>query len=391
MTGPDHTPLAGRDLGLVLADLEACAARPFAEAGPMPAALFHAESFLQREIETVFAREWICLGRADDVAAPGDFTGHHIAGVPVLAVRQPDGAIKVLLNACAHRRARITDADRGNAERLICPYHGWTYDCAGRLVAAPFMKSVAGFDMAAHRLMELHCELWEGFIYATLSPERPESMARRLAGFHKDVVGRFAMADYVGVIHETMAWDCNWKNLIENFSESYHVPIAHRETFATAKRVLDYYTCSEGEDWCSYHWGDTPPGDGADWAGPDLGRVHGEWARRVVVACVFPCHLITLTANMLWTISVQPDGVGRFKAHWGVSVPRAVLDAVGDAGREKWLTEMRRFMDVANDEDRPLCEALYQGTAAPHPPPGRYHPIERNIWDFTRYLARMTA
>ena len=387
MTNSDHTPLAGRDLGAVLADLEACAARPFAEAGPMPTALFHADSFLQREIETLFAREWICLGRTDDVAAPGDFIGRDIAGVAVLVVRQHDGAIKVLLNACAHRRARITDAATGNAERLICPYHGWTYDCSGRLVAAPFMKSVPGFDLADYRLVELHSELWEGFVYATLSPERPEPVASRLAGFHRDVAGRFAMADYVGVIHETMAWECNWKNLIENFSESYHVPIAHRQTFASAKRVLDHYTCSEGEDWCSYHWGETPPADGDDWAGPDIGRLQGEWARRVIVACIFPCHLITLTANMLWTISVQPDGVGRFNTHWGVSVPRTVLDSLG----EPWLADLRRFMDVANDEDRPVCEALYQGTKAPHPPPGRYHPIERNIWDFTRYLARMTA
>jgi choline monooxygenase len=387
MSGFDHTPLAGRDLGAVLADLQASAAQPFPEAGPMPAALFHAQSFHQREIETIFAREWICLGRADDVPHAGDFTGHDIAGVPVLAVRQPDGAIKVLLNACAHRRARVTDAATGNAERLICPYHGWTYDCTGRLVAAPFMKTVPGFDMSAHRLVELHSELWQGFIYASLSPEAPEPVAQRLAGFHDDIVGRFAMTDYVGVMRETMSWDCNWKNLIENFTESYHVPIAHRETFAYAKRSLDHYTCSEGEDWCSYHWGDTPPNDGADWDGAVTDRDLGDWDRRVVVACIFPSHLITLTANMLWYITVQPHGVGRFNAQWGVSAPQPVLDSAGD----NWLTELRRFMDRANDEDKPLCEALYRGTAAPNPPPGRYHPIERNIWDFTRYLARLTG
>ena len=103
------------------------------------------------------------------------------------------------------------------------------------------------------------------------------------------------------------------------------------------------------------------------------------------------CGLITLTANLLWYISVQPDGVGRFKALWGVSVPPDVLASVGEAGREDWLAGMRRFMDRANEEDRPLCEALYQGTMAPQAPPGRYHPIERNVWDFGRYLARMTA
>ena len=391
MTGRDFTPHAGRDLGAVLAELEACAATPFAEARPMPAATFHAESFLRREVETVFAHEWICLGRADDVPAPGDFIGPQIAGVPVLAVRQHDGGIAVFVNACAHRRSRLTDAPSGNADRLICPYHGWTYDCAGRLVAAPYMKDVPGFELADHRLKTLHSELWEGFIYATLSREPPKPVAERLAGFHADVAGRFAMASYVGVMREEMAWDANWKNLIENFSESYHVPIAHRETFAAAKRGLDGYVCSEGETWCAYHWGDTPPAEGEAWDGAANDRLTGEWARRVVVACVFPCHLITLTANLLWYISVQPDGVGRFKALWGVAVPAEVLESVGKAGREDWLAGLRRFMDLANAEDRPLAEALYQGTAAPDLPTGRYHPIERNIWDFARYLARMTG
>ena len=95
MTKRDFSPLAGRDLASVLADLEACAATPFAEARPMPAATFHAESFLRREVEAVFATEWICLGRADDISEPGDFIGHQIAGVPVLAVRQHEGGIKV--------------------------------------------------------------------------------------------------------------------------------------------------------------------------------------------------------------------------------------------------------------------------------------------------------
>ena len=70
-------------------------------------------------------------------------------------------------------------------------------------------------------------------------------------------------------------------------------------------------------------------------------------------------------------------------------MPPEVLADVEDDARDAWLDEFKRYIDVANDEDRALVEALHRGSASTLLPQGTYHPIERNLWQFTRYLARV--
>ena len=103
--------------------------------------------------------------------------------------------------------------------------------------------------------------------------------------------------------------------------------------------------------------------------------------------CVFPNHLVTLMPDYLWYISVQPEGVDRMQATWGVAVPPEVLADIEEKDFPDWLRQFRGYMDVANDEDKPLVEALHRGSASALLPAGTYHPIERNLWQFTRYLA----
>jgi hypothetical protein len=107
--------------------------------------------------------------------------------------------------------------------------------------------------------------------------------------------------------------------------------------------------------------------------------------------CVFPNHLVTLMPDFLWWISVQPDGVGAFQASWGVAIPPEVLDDIAPDTYDTWLRNLEAYMDTANDEDKILVEALFTGTASPHLPRGTLHPIERNLWQFTRYLSRVCS
>ena len=103
--------------------------------------------------------------------------------------------------------------------------------------------------------------------------------------------------------------------------------------------------------------------------------------------CVFPNHLITLMPDYLWYISVQPLGTDRMRATWGLAVPPEVIADVSDEDREAYVAEFRRYLIVANDEDKALVEALHRGSSSPLLPQGTYHPIERNLWQFMRYLA----
>ncbi len=377
-----------------LADVQSmlrAAARPFETATPIPAAVNHSTAFHDHEQKTIFMREWICVGRADEVAAPGDFLTHEIAGAPILIVRQDDGELRAFVNACAHRAARLVASVDGCAKRFTCPYHAWTYGRDGRLLLAPYMETKDGFDASQHSLKPLRLEVWEGFVYVTLASEPANSVADALAPLRENVVGRFDMAGYRTVARRSMSWAANWKNLIENFTESYHVPMAHGKTFAQHKKPLADYHCGEDSDYYGYHYAAQPSETGAGAAHPDNDRLVGEWRRMMVDFCVFPNHLVTLMPDFLWWISVQPQGVDRFQAIWGVAIPGEVLDDVPEDEFEGWLSKLLDYMDTANDEDKILVEALFRGTRSPVLPAGTYHPLERNLWQFARYLTRVTC
>ena len=381
-----HQDLA---LNTVLERLKEAAGRPFEDARPIPAEVHHSRAFLDRERQSIFTQEWICVGRSDEIAAHGDYMTHEIAGVPIFVVRQADLSIKAFVNACAHRFSRLLSGEAGSRKRFTCPYHAWTYDCAGALVRAPFMEMQEGFDLSTHRLRELLVEVWEGFLYATLAENPAKSLAEALAPLRDNVVGRYDMAGYRTVLRETMTWDANWKNLIENFSESYHVPIAHRKTFARHKKDLGAYICGEDSDHYGYHRAAQPSNSGSGAAHPANDRLQGEWRRMMIDFCIFPSHLVTLMPDYLWYITVQPSGTAQMRATWGVAFPPEILAEVPADEYESWLANFKAYMDTANGEDKPLVESLYRGTASPLLPHGTLHPIERNIWQFTRYLARV--
>jgi choline monooxygenase len=378
-----NTPLAE-----VQGQLRTAAARPFDQARPAPAAINHSLAFAAEEQKTLFQQEWICVGRADEIARPGDFMTHEIAGVPVLIVRQAGGQINAFVNACAHRFACLTKETTGTAKRFTCPYHAWTYGLDGELIRAPFMEMKDSFDPTQHRLRSIASEVWEGFLYISLS-DNPRPLHNALALLTQNIIGRFDMARYQTVMREEMIWGANWKNLIENFTESYHVPMAHKKTFAKHGKPLTAYVCGEDHDHYCYHRApqQADTGGGAAHAAND--RLTGEWRRMMIDFCIFPSQLVTLMPDSLWYISVQPHGVDQFRATWGVAIPPEVLADVPPDEYDGWLHGLRDYMNIANGEDKILVGALHRGTASPLLPDGALHPIERNLWQFTQYLSRM--
>ena len=106
--------------------------------------------------------------------------------------------------------------------------------------------------------------------------------------------------------------------------------------------------------------------------------------------CVFPNHLITLMTDYFWYISVQPRTIDKFKATWGFAIPPEVLDELPEKDFDKWKKDMLDYMNIANEEDRIVVEGLHRGTSSANLPNGTFHPIERNLWQFIRYLARVT-
>ena len=120
---------------------------PFERARAMPPSVYTSPEFLLSEIEDVFAREWVCVGRASALRATGDYLTYEVAGQPVIVLRDASGELRALSNVCRHRMSTIMEG-AGSCRALVCPYHGWTYNLDGALRGAPAMDRNQDFAKA---------------------------------------------------------------------------------------------------------------------------------------------------------------------------------------------------------------------------------------------------
>ena len=113
---------------------------PVDEARLLPPVLYTSPEFYNFEQRAVFQREWLCVGRADQLAEPGDYRCINIAGEPLIVCRDSDGELRVMTAVCRHRGMVIAE-DSGNCRRFTCPYHHWTYGLDGALLGTPAMTA----------------------------------------------------------------------------------------------------------------------------------------------------------------------------------------------------------------------------------------------------------
>ena len=146
-----------RPASRALQALSDTAARPFSDARSMPPEIYTSADVQAVELERLFRREWICVGRASAIAEPGTYLTYEIAGQPVIIVRDRTGNVRAFSNVCLHRMSVLLEG-RGRTSVIVCPYHAWSYGLDGALLAAPHMERTPGFCKADYRLPELRTE-----------------------------------------------------------------------------------------------------------------------------------------------------------------------------------------------------------------------------------------
>ena len=136
---------------------------PLHQASPLPGWCYSSPEWHAREIESLFRKDWLCVGRAEQIAKPGDFFSIEIVGQPLIVVRDEHGGIRVHSAICRHLGAVITQ-DTGHCRAFVCPYHSWTYSLAGKLLATPGspppMAGVEGYSPADYGLTAVRSETW---------------------------------------------------------------------------------------------------------------------------------------------------------------------------------------------------------------------------------------
>lgn len=367
-----------------VAELVANVTTPFEAARAMPRSVYTSKAFLRRELEDIFAREWVCVGRASSLSNPGDYLTYELAGQPILVIRDGTGRLRAMANVCLHRMSTLLHG-RGHATSITCPYHAWTYNLDGSLRGAPAMTRNHGFSRGDYRLPQIRCEEWLGWIMVSLNPDAPPAN-EQLADVQA-LIDDYGMEAYTETFVETHVWDTNWKILAENFMESYHLPVCHAGTIGGLSR-LDEMQCPPGHAAFNYHWilkDDSLP---IALAHPDNSRMTGDRRRTTFLLAIYPSLLITLTPGYFWYLSLHPKGVGRVHITFGGGMSP---DYMGSAEAEKHLRQTKDLLDRVNEEDRGCTEKVFRGVSAGLSQPGHLSHLERPNYDFAQYLAERTG
>ena len=364
-----------------LAELQANVSVPFEQAHAMPRSVYTSPDFCQMEKERLFAREWVCAGRASALPNPGDYTTMTIADEPIMVIRGADGTLRAQSNVCRHRMSILLEG-QGTAKSIVCPYHAWTYNLDGTLRGAPAMMHSEAFNKSDICLPQIRCVDWLGWILVTLNPDAPDPR-EALSGI-SDLVGKFRMENYHQTFFEQHHWNTNWKVLAENFMESYHLPVCHAGTIGHTVDLAKM-TCPEGDPAFNYHYIIKNDAFALTLAHPDNTHLEGDDRRTTWLLSIYPGLLITLTPGYFWYLSVQPDGPDHVNILYGGGL---APEFAADPEAEAHFDEIKRVLDAVNDEDRGCTESVYRGIRAGLSAPGPLSHLERPNFEFAQYIAR---
>ncbi|MFF9493221.1 aromatic ring-hydroxylating oxygenase subunit alpha [Streptomyces flaveolus] len=201
----------------------------------LPGRYYTDPEIFRQEQQHVLEAMWFCAVRSADLDRPGAFRTVQVGRENVIVTRNRKGALRAFLNICRHRGARICLEESGEVRRsLQCPYHAWTYDLDGRLIAAPNLTSMPDVDRTAYGLVEVALREWLGYAWVCLADE-PPSFEETVRGAAVERLGDPAAIDHYGTeelaLGRRITYDvkANWKLLVENFMECYHCATIHPE------------------------------------------------------------------------------------------------------------------------------------------------------------------
>jgi phenylpropionate dioxygenase-like ring-hydroxylating dioxygenase large terminal subunit len=385
-----------------LEELEA-SARGFDHAVLLPSACYTDPAFFEFEMQAIWNREWICLGRADMVANPGDYYTITVLHEPLIVVRNAQGAINVLSAVCRHRGMVITSpANRpppewttpppetsGHCTTFRCPYHWWTYDLDGRLVGAPAMDRTPGFERAGVCLPTLRTEIWNGFVFVSFDADAPalgprlQALDAFLANYDVEqmrTVEPFTVPDL----------PFNWKIMVENFMEGYHPSRLHKGIHDWAPSEGVHYFPYDENGAALYGYMEAIHPDGgfnATWKAlfPPIATLTEEQRRQVPFVYVPPSLLLGFQADSGFWFVVLPTSADTHSLSMAYIFPPSTLE----------LPLFGQLLEAAiagvglfNNQDLPTNTAIQKGMHSRFAPRGRYSWQEEVLSQFNRWLVR---
>ena len=368
---------------------------------PLEREFYCGDAEYQLDLEMIWYRDWLFVGHDCEVAKSGDYMTVQIGEYPILIVRDRDGRLHAFHNSCRHRGSRICSAEHGNSARLVCPYHQWTYQLDGRLLAARDMG--ANFDKALYGLKPVHCTSVGGYIWICVAKVAPDFEPVR-----KHIEPYFLphnMHETKVAFESTIIERANWKLVWENNRECYHCAANHPELCRT--------------------YPEDPAVTGVD-AGNNNPRIAGKWAHWESLGLPSKFHIAasgqyrtarmpliegtvsyTMTGNSAvrrpLTDAIQERDIGTLLLFHYPTIWNHIMGDHASSFRvlpisptetqltSKWLVhrdavegvdyDIKTLTEVwlaTNDEDRRICQENQLGVMSPGYDPAPYSPVHED-------------
>jgi Rieske 2Fe-2S family protein len=342
--------------------------------------------FYQAELERFFFNRWVCAGRADQIPDAGDFFTRSIADESVIVTRDASGTIHALFNVCRHRGTRMCDRSEGHfVERIQCPYHAWTYDLGGTLLAAPHMP--ADFCRDEYPLHRAGCELWDGTIFLFLGSPPPALRAQlgtlpeRFSNYQMDALrmGR-------RIVYDVRA---NWKLIVLNFNECLHCPTLH----PALNRLHHYLGAENVAPTATYCGGAMGFKEGVETMSVDgkrrrefLPGLSPSQRQQVEYYAIYPNLLMSLHPDYVMTHTLWPRAHDRTEivCEWHFHPDEL-------AKPNPRIDDAVEFWDTTNREDWWIAEQSQAGISSRVYQPGPYSEREALLWSFDDVVRRSAA
>ena len=371
--------------------------KPLTDATPLPPRIYVDDDVFAAEQARILRREWLPVGVADQVRDPGDFFTIDVLGEPLLVVRDDAGAVRTFYNVCRHRAMLVTSGC-GNASFFECPYHAWTYDRQGRLVKAVHMERTAAFRQEEIALIEVRTEVWQGFVMINFDPDA-EPLAPRLTELAK-FLEPWDLPNMRLIIDKPFQCPWNWKIMLENANEGYHVMALHRDSAQTAIPAEGITTEPlDGQAYSLFHLPYVEGLDDAkDWMGraekapyipPAIPGLPDSASKQVEFIFVWPCLHFSVQHDSMTSFPIVPHTRDSITFSWRHHLPAS---SVGADGFEDYADAQGSMMERIQSEDTIAGMGVQRGWSSAGAAPTCLSHLEETTWQFHRWYAqRMRA
>ncbi|MGA2777036.1 MAG: aromatic ring-hydroxylating dioxygenase subunit alpha [Steroidobacteraceae bacterium] len=351
----------------------------------LPAWVYNNAELNRLELERVLMPSWQIVCHVNSIPKAGDYQTFDLGQESIVVLRDRDAQIRGFHNVCRHRGARLLDHAGNCPGPITCPYHGWSYRQDGSLVGVPMRDSFPGIDRAEFGLKTVRIDTAFGFVFVALRGDPPPvsqvwgPLAEELAPYRIE-----EMVPLGPITYDT--WNVDWKIAIDNYLESYHVPIGHpglnrmftpdyedQSAVATVARGVSWLREQESPVWSERMYQrlvsriatHLPEKQRRSWrfysALPNLG------------IDVFP--------DQMDFFQVLPAGPGKCLVRSGLF---GLPDAPPQIRALRFLSN--RINTQVNNEDRWLCQRVQRGLASSSYQPGPLSKLERWMFEFHQIL-----